>query len=314
MASRPLCRPRPPAFAPACPPAPAPLARPHAFPRPRRAPPPLFARPQGLFVLGLTGPLASGKSNLAARLAAAGLPVLDADAVVEALRADAAAILAALDAAGAPPAPADRAAILSGPPALRRAALRRAALVPGALAALEGHFHPRVRNAAESFLLRCRRQGAGAAVLEVPLLLESGYLGLCDFVLNTEASPFLLRQRRAKRARRLQDAPPASGAPAGPRLQEKLLARQQSGPGRRRALAHFPGTSVPTGQSRGAARRAAFAALPPKLRSRLRPPPGAPAACRCAACRPRPPLRTPRSPGPAALRFATSASAPLLMR
>lgn len=38
-------------------------------------------RPDKLFVLGLTGPTGAGKSAVAGMLAAAGLPVLDADKI-----------------------------------------------------------------------------------------------------------------------------------------------------------------------------------------------------------------------------------------
>src|SRR5580700_2029692 len=56
------------------------LIAPHYIPQPIFSLPLTFAIPRTMRMFGLTGGIASGKSTVAARLAARGVPVLDADA------------------------------------------------------------------------------------------------------------------------------------------------------------------------------------------------------------------------------------------
>ena len=51
---------------------------------------------------------------------------------------------------------------------------------------LEAIIHPLVREEEEAFLARCRREGAGLAIIDVPLLLETG-----DKLLASDPSPAL---------------------------------------------------------------------------------------------------------------------------
>jgi dephospho-CoA kinase len=117
-------------------------------------------------VIGLTGGIAMGKSFAAGIFRRAGIPVFDADAEVHRLQAP----------GGAAVAPIGRAfpgAVRHG--RLDRAALRALVLADRArLRQLESIVHPLVRAASRRFLARHRRAAAPLAVLEVPLLLETG--------------------------------------------------------------------------------------------------------------------------------------------
>lgn len=115
-------------------------------------------------VLGLTGSIGMGKSATAAMFAEAGVPVFDADAAVHALY------------AGAAAAPVEAAF----PGVVRDGAVDRARLAArvlgdaAALQRLEAVVHPLVRAAREDFLVQARRGGAPLAVVDVPLLYETG--------------------------------------------------------------------------------------------------------------------------------------------
>jgi dephospho-CoA kinase len=137
------------------------------------------------FILGLTGSIGMGKSTTAGFFRARGVPVHDADAAVHALyRGRAVAPIAALFAD----------AVVDG--AVDRARLSAAVLgKPEALRALEAAIHPLVREEEEAFVARCRKQGAGVAVLDIPLLLETGGESRCDAVLVVTASPEIQRTR-----------------------------------------------------------------------------------------------------------------------
>ncbi|MDA7984932.1 MAG: dephospho-CoA kinase [Alphaproteobacteria bacterium] len=219
-------------------------------------------KPRGLFVLGLTGPMASGKSALSRHFRARGLRVFDADAEVADLRRDSAALIKALSDAGVALAERDRREIAESEASVRREALRRAALLPGGLAALEGYFHPRVRRRAQEFLWRARREGCRAVVLEIPLLFESGYAGAADYVMSTEVSAGIRLARLAKR--RLPTRAPSAA------LQMRLLSLQWDLSRRRRALAHSRGAIIWTGLTRGETRRRAVSRAPRGLRRVLR--------------------------------------------
>ena len=138
-----------------------------------------------------------GKSTAAGAFRRARLPVFDADAVVRALQAPGGAALPAI------------AALLPGTVrdgVLDRAALRRAvAADPALLRSLERIVHPLVRAAQARFLARARRRGAPAAVLDVPLLLETGGDRACDLLLVVSAPP-ALQLERVRRRRGMSEA------------------------------------------------------------------------------------------------------------
>jgi dephospho-CoA kinase len=117
-----------------------------------------------MIVLGLTGSAAMGKSSTAEMFAAEGVPVFDADAEVHRLYDGAAAPLIEAAFPGT---------TIEG----RVDRERLAAKVfddPQALARLEAVVHPLVRAAQEAFLAEAAAKGASIAVLNVPLLLETG--------------------------------------------------------------------------------------------------------------------------------------------
>lgn len=137
------------------------------------------------FVLGLTGSIGMGKSTTAGLFVERGVPLHDADAAVHRLhRGRAAAPIAAAFPGTVVDGVVDRArlgaAVLGKPEALRR---------------LEEIIHPLVREEEEDFLVRCRREGAGLAIIDVPLLFETGGEGRCDAVLVVTAPAAVQRER-----------------------------------------------------------------------------------------------------------------------
>jgi dephospho-CoA kinase len=117
-----------------------------------------------MFVLGLTGSLGMGKSTTARFFAEAGVPVHDADAVVHRLYEGAAtqAIEAAFPGTVVD-GKVDRgklgARVLADADALRR---------------LEAIVHPLVQQAEERLLAEAQARGEKVAVLDIPLLFETG--------------------------------------------------------------------------------------------------------------------------------------------
>lgn len=137
------------------------------------------------FILGLTGSIGMGKSTTSDLFRKRGVPVHDADAAVHGLyRGKAAAPIEAVFPGVVRDGAVDRqrlsAAVLGQPEALRR---------------LEAIIHPLVRDEEEGFLRRCRLAGAGLAVLDIPLLLETGGEQRCDAVLVVSAPVEVQRQR-----------------------------------------------------------------------------------------------------------------------
>lgn len=137
------------------------------------------------FVLGLTGSIGMGKSTTAQLFEKRGVPLHDADAAVHRLHRGRAA---------APIEAAFPGTVIDG--AVDRAKLGAAVLgKPEALRRLEAVIHPLVREEEEAFLARCRREGAELAVIDVPLLLETGGETRCDAVLVVTAPAAVQRQR-----------------------------------------------------------------------------------------------------------------------
>jgi len=137
------------------------------------------------FVLGLTGSIGMGKSSTADLFRRCGVPVHDADAAVHALYDGPAADLIDKAFPGS---------VKDG--RVDRAALGRIVLAaPERLKELEDLVHPLVREREEAFLAKAAMSGAPLAVLDVPLLLETGGEARCDAVLVVTASEEIQRQR-----------------------------------------------------------------------------------------------------------------------
>jgi dephospho-CoA kinase len=142
-----------------------------------------------MFVLGLTGSLGMGKSATAKMFAEEGVPVHDADAAVHGLYEGAAAPL--IEAAF----PGTTAAGKVDRDKLAQRVLGDSA----ALEELEAIVHPLVRRAEQAFLDEAARKGAGVAVLDIPLLFETGGNGRCDAVVVVSAPPEIQRARAFER-------------------------------------------------------------------------------------------------------------------
>jgi dephospho-CoA kinase len=144
-----------------------------------------------MIVVGLTGSIGMGKSNAARVLRFLGVPVYDADAEVHRIYVK----------GGAAVAPIARAF----PGAVRDGAVDRARLSdmlradPGAVLRLERIVHPLVRRIQERFLRALRLRRAPIAVLDIPLLFETGGEKRCDAVIVVSAPAYLQRQRVLRR-------------------------------------------------------------------------------------------------------------------
>ena len=136
------------------------------------------------FVLGLTGSIGMGKSATAAVFRRLGVPVHDADAAVHRLYRGRAALLIGRAFPGT---------LMEG--AVDRAKLGAAVLNdPARLKALEAIVHPLVREEEENFL-RGVAATAPLAVLDIPLLFETGGDKRCDATLVVTAPPHVQRER-----------------------------------------------------------------------------------------------------------------------
>ncbi len=117
-----------------------------------------------MIVLGLTGSIGMGKSTTARMFMDEGVPVHDSDEAVHRLYAGAAAPLIEARFPGT---------VVDG--AVDRERLSKAVIGnPDALRELEKIVHPLVRADADTFLARHRAAGAPLAVLDIPLLFETG--------------------------------------------------------------------------------------------------------------------------------------------
>jgi dephospho-CoA kinase len=141
-----------------------------------------------MIVLGLTGSVGMGKSTAAGMLRRLGLPVHDSDAVVHRLMAPRGAAVAAVEQAFP--------GVRRGDGSVDRAALgRRVFADAAALKRLEAILHPLVRRSQQRFLARARARRLPLAVLDIPLLFETGGARRCDKVIVVSAPAFLQRAR-----------------------------------------------------------------------------------------------------------------------
>jgi dephospho-CoA kinase len=142
-----------------------------------------------MFILGLTGSIGMGKSATAKMFADEGVPVHDADAVVHKLyEGEATPLIEAAFPGTTQGGTVDRTRL--GQRVLGDAA---------AIARLEQIVHPLVTQARERFLAEAERSGATIAVLDVPLLLETGGERRCDAVVVVSAPAEMQRARAFER-------------------------------------------------------------------------------------------------------------------
>ena len=147
-------------------------------------------------IVGLTGGMGMGKSTASATFRRARIPVFDADATVHRLQGPGGRALPAI-AAAFPGTVRDN--------QLDRAALRAAVLGhPEALTRLERIVHPMVRAEERGFLARARRAGSRVAVLDIPLLFETG--GRRTDLVVVVSAPRDIQVDRVRRRRRMSTA------------------------------------------------------------------------------------------------------------
>ena len=138
-----------------------------------------------MIVLGLTGSIGMGKSTTAKLFAEAGVPVYDADASVHALyEGDAAPAIEAAFPGTTVDGRVDRkrlsADVVDDPAAMRR---------------LEQIVHPMLGASRQKFLDDAALSGAPVAVVDVPLLFETGGEKRVDAVVVVTTTPEIQRER-----------------------------------------------------------------------------------------------------------------------
>jgi dephospho-CoA kinase len=142
-----------------------------------------------MFIIGLTGSVGMGKSTTARLFAEAGVPVHDADAVVHRLyEGDAA---AAIEAAFP--------GTTAGGRVERDRLAARVLNDPAALKRLEAIVHPLVHAAEQHLLAEAAARDEQVAVLDIPLLFETGADQRVDAVVVVSAPPEVQRTRVLER-------------------------------------------------------------------------------------------------------------------
>lgn len=126
-----------------------------------------------MIILGLTGSIGMGKTATAAMFAEAGLPVYDADAAVHSLYEKGGVAVGPLS---------ERFGDILKQGSIDRAALRAKVVNdPDAMADLERIVHPLVGQSQLSFRQQALESESKFAVLDIPLLFETGGDQRCDF-------------------------------------------------------------------------------------------------------------------------------------
>ena len=142
-----------------------------------------------MFILGLTGSLGMGKSTTARFFAEEGVPVHDADTVVHRLyEGEAAAAIEAAFPGTTAGGKVDRAELAA-----------RVLGDSGALKRLETIIHPLVQEAERRLLAEADARGEEVAVLDFPLLFETGGEERVDAVVVVSAPPEVQRSRALER-------------------------------------------------------------------------------------------------------------------
>jgi dephospho-CoA kinase len=142
-----------------------------------------------MFVIGLTGSIAMGKSTTARLFAEEGVPVHDADAAVHRL----------YEGEAVAPIEAAFPGVTKGGKVDRTALGQRVAGDKEALRRLEQIVHPLVRGTETEFLRKAEASGAKVVVLDIPLLLETGGDQRVDAVVVASAPADVQRARLLER-------------------------------------------------------------------------------------------------------------------
>ena len=138
-----------------------------------------------MIILGLTGSIGMGKSTTAKLFAEAGVPVYDADATVHRLyEGEAVPFIEAAFPGTTVDGKVDR---------MRLSA--RVVHDPAAIKQLEQVVHPMLGASRQKFLEEAEQSGAPVAVVDVPLLYETGGEKRVDAVVVVTTSPEIQRER-----------------------------------------------------------------------------------------------------------------------
>jgi len=145
-----------------------------------------------MILVGLTGSIGMGKTTAGRMFADEGAPVFDADAAVHRLYAPGAPGARAVSEAFAD--------VLDDDGGVDRAKLRdRVQNDPAAFAKLEAIVHPLVAHERTQFLSDAEHAGARVAVLDIPLLFETGGDHRVDVIVVVSAPAEVQRERVLKR-------------------------------------------------------------------------------------------------------------------
>lgn len=142
-------------------------------------------------VIGLTGSIAMGKSEVAQVMRSIGIAVFDSDAEVHKFydSGQGVALISKLIPAAVINGKVDR-------PTLSAHVLGN----PKLLSELEKHVHAEIRKRRDAFLAGERQQGKEFAALDIPLLFETGAEKQVDISLVVSSNPDLQRQRALARS------------------------------------------------------------------------------------------------------------------
>ena len=138
-----------------------------------------------MIILGLTGSIGMGKSTTAKLFAEAGVPVYDADATVHMI----------YEGEAAPAIEAAFPGTTSGGKVDRAKLSAQVVHDADAIRRLEGIVHPMLRAYHQKFLDEAEQSGAPVAVVDVPLLYETGGEKRVDAVVVVTTSPENQRER-----------------------------------------------------------------------------------------------------------------------
>src|SRR4030081_295605 len=138
-----------------------------------------------MIILGLTGSIGMGKSTTAKLFAEAGIPVYDADATVHQL----------YEGAAAPAIEAAFPGTTADGKVDRNRLSARVVHDPAAIRQLEQIVHPMLGASRQKFLHDAEQSGAAVAVVDVPLLFETGGEKRVDAVVVVTTTPDIQRQR-----------------------------------------------------------------------------------------------------------------------
>ena len=138
-----------------------------------------------MLILGLTGSIGMGKSTTAKLFAEAGVPVYDADATVHML----------YEGEAVPAIEAAFPGTTANGKVDRSKLSARVVHDPSAIKRLEQIVHPMLGASRQKFLDDAERSGAPVAVVDVPLLFETGGEKRVDAVVVVTTTPELQRQR-----------------------------------------------------------------------------------------------------------------------